>query len=55
MQFLDAASLLDSGPLQFPRRIERLLWHLGFSDVSNIDGSGDEGATFSPSTRARPG
>ncbi|MFE9173561.1 DEAD/DEAH box helicase family protein [Streptomyces kebangsaanensis] len=43
MHFLDAASLLDSGPLQFPRRIERLLWHLGFSDVSNIDGSGDEG------------
>ncbi|MEU9962768.1 DEAD/DEAH box helicase family protein [Streptomyces malaysiensis] len=43
MQFLDASSLLDSGPLQFPRRIERLLWHLGFSDVSNIDGSGDEG------------
>ncbi|MFJ9693152.1 DEAD/DEAH box helicase family protein [Kitasatospora sp. NPDC101183] len=43
MQFLDAASLLDAGPLQFPRRIERLLWHLGFSDVSNIDGSGDEG------------
>ncbi|WTW98260.1 DEAD/DEAH box helicase family protein [Streptomycetaceae bacterium NBC_01309] len=41
--FLDAASLLDAGPLQFPRRIERLLWHLGFSDVSNIDGSGDEG------------
>lgn len=43
MRFLDAASLLDSGPLQFPRRIERLLWHLGFSDVSNIDGAGDEG------------
>ncbi|MFG3196069.1 DEAD/DEAH box helicase family protein [Streptomyces sp. NPDC048208] len=43
MRFLDAASLLDSGPLQFPRRIERLLWHLGFSDVTNIDGSGDEG------------
>ncbi|MCX4664745.1 DEAD/DEAH box helicase family protein [Streptomyces uncialis] len=43
MRFLDAASLLDSGPLQFPRRIERLLWHLGFSDVSNIDGSGDKG------------
>ncbi|MFF7635533.1 DEAD/DEAH box helicase family protein [Kitasatospora sp. NPDC008050] len=43
MHFLDAASLLDAGPLQFPRRIERLLWHLGFSDVSNIDGSGDEG------------
>ncbi|MEU6969651.1 DEAD/DEAH box helicase family protein [Kitasatospora aureofaciens] len=41
--FLDAASLLDAGPLQFPRRIERLLWHLGFSQVDNIDGSGDEG------------
>ncbi|MBD0707663.1 MULTISPECIES: DEAD/DEAH box helicase family protein [unclassified Streptomyces] len=43
MRFLDAAALLDSGPTQFPRRVERLLWHLGFSDVSNIDGSGDEG------------
>ncbi|MBH1932775.1 restriction endonuclease [Streptomyces sp. AV19] len=41
--FLTAASLLDVGPLQFPRRIERLLWHLGFTDVSNIDGSGDQG------------
>ncbi|MCD9141461.1 DEAD/DEAH box helicase [Streptomyces albireticuli] len=41
--FLDAGSLLDVGPLQFPRRIERLLWHLGFTDVSNIDGSGDQG------------
>ncbi|MER7769881.1 DEAD/DEAH box helicase family protein [Kitasatospora sp. NPDC096140] len=41
--FLDATSLLDVGPLQFPRQVERLLWHLGFSDVSNIDGSGDEG------------
>ncbi|MFJ6904095.1 DEAD/DEAH box helicase [Streptomyces griseoluteus] len=29
--------------MQFPRRIERLLWHLGFTDVAVIDGSGDEG------------
>ncbi|WP_432170862.1 DEAD/DEAH box helicase [Streptomyces sp. 1222.5] len=41
--FLAPSSLLDGGPLQFPRRIERLLWHLGCSDVVNIDGSGDEG------------
>ncbi|WP_285731714.1 DEAD/DEAH box helicase family protein [Nocardiopsis sp. ATB16-24] len=41
--FLTPSSLLDSGPSQFPRRIERLLWHLGFTDVANIDGSGDEG------------
>ncbi|MBO1414615.1 DEAD/DEAH box helicase [Streptomyces sp. FH025] len=41
--FLAARSLADAGPLQFPRRIERLLWHLQFTDVVNIDGSGDEG------------
>ncbi|QFG22905.1 DEAD/DEAH box helicase [Actinomadura sp. WMMB 499] len=41
--FLDPAPLLDAGPLQFPRRVERLLWHLGFTDVAVIDGSGDEG------------
>ncbi|MET9083409.1 DEAD/DEAH box helicase family protein [Streptomyces sp. NPDC004237] len=41
--FLSARSLADAGPLQFPRRIERLLWHLRFTDVVNIDGSGDEG------------
>lgn len=41
--FLDPGPLLDAGPLQFPRRIERLLWHLGFTDVAVIDGSGDEG------------
>jgi superfamily II DNA or RNA helicase len=41
--FLEAAALRDIGPLQFPLRIERLLWHLGFSDVSNVDGPGDQG------------
>ncbi|MFF5105594.1 DEAD/DEAH box helicase [Streptomyces sp. NPDC000134] len=41
--FLDPGPLLDAGPLQFPRRVERLLWHLGFTDVAVIDGSGDEG------------
>lgn len=28
----------------FARLVERLLWHLGFSNVSNVDGSGDGGA-----------
>src|ERR1700744_6462854 len=41
--FLDAAALSGAGPFQFPRQIERLLWHLGFTDVTNIDGPGDEG------------
>jgi len=41
--FLDPAFLLDLGPNQFPRQIERLLWHIGFTDVVNIDGPGDEG------------
>ncbi|MBO4269089.1 DEAD/DEAH box helicase family protein [Microbispora triticiradicis] len=41
--FLDPTFLLELGPNQFPRQIERLLWHIGFTDVVNIDGSGDEG------------
>ncbi|MFI9008510.1 restriction endonuclease [Actinosynnema sp. NPDC053489] len=41
--FLARASLLDAGPTQFPRQVERLLWHLGFTDVVNIDGPGDGG------------
>lgn len=31
-------------PPAFNRLIERLLWHLAFNEVSNIDGSGDGGA-----------
>ncbi|MEU5993873.1 DEAD/DEAH box helicase family protein [Spirillospora sp. NPDC047418] len=41
--FLDPASLLELGPNQFARQIERLLWHIGFTDVNNIDGPGDGG------------
>ncbi|AGM02893.1 DEAD/DEAH box helicase [Amycolatopsis keratiniphila] len=41
--FLDAISLRDAGPSQFPRRIERLLWNIGCSFVVNIDGPGDDG------------
>src|SRR3954452_24671303 len=41
--FLSAGELLAGGPRPLPIQIERLLWHLGFSDVRNIDGAGDEG------------
>jgi superfamily II DNA or RNA helicase len=42
--FMDASFLRDVGPRQFPRQIERLLTHLGFTDLATIDGSGDGGA-----------
>ncbi|WP_244929250.1 DEAD/DEAH box helicase family protein [Nocardioides sp. W7] len=39
-----APSLLtEGGPYRFTRQIERLLGQLGFTDVVNIDGSGDHG------------
>lgn len=41
--FLDPTFILGLGPGQFPRQIERLLWHIGFTDVANIDGPGDSG------------
>lgn len=41
--FLDTNRLLAIGPRAFARNVERLLWHLGFDDIRNIDGSGDEG------------
>ncbi|MFC8618973.1 DEAD/DEAH box helicase [Micromonospora purpureochromogenes] len=43
MSFMDPAFLRDVGPNQFPRQVERLLWHLGFAEVATIDGSGDGG------------
>lgn len=41
--FLDPTFILGLGPMQFPRQTERLLWHIGFTDVANIDGPGDSG------------
>jgi superfamily II DNA or RNA helicase len=35
--------LLEGGPYRFTRQVERLLGQLGFTDVVNIDGSGDHG------------
>ena len=41
--FLAPGLLVDGGPHRFVIQVERMLWHLGFTDVRNIDGSGDEG------------
>ncbi len=35
--------LTQGGPYRFTRQVERLLGQLGFTDVVNIDGSGDHG------------
>ena len=41
--FLDPGRLGLSGPFAFARAGERLLLHLGFGDIRNIDGAGDQG------------
>jgi superfamily II DNA or RNA helicase len=41
--FLDGDRLLEAGPRAFMRAIERLLLQLGFDDIRNIDGAGDQG------------
>lgn len=34
----------QTNPFSFARQVERLLWHSGFSAVSNVDGANDGGA-----------
>lgn len=41
--FVGSQNLLAGGPERFTRQIERLLGQIGFTDVANIDGSGDHG------------
>lgn len=41
--FLWAVSLMRGGPHRFVTQVERALWHLGFDDVRDIDGTGDHG------------
>src|ERR1700730_3945704 len=41
--FVDPAFLRDLGPVGFTRQLERLAWHLGFTDVIDIDGPNDQG------------
>jgi superfamily II DNA or RNA helicase len=43
ISFVDPAFLKEVGPWGFTRQLERLAWHLGFTDVLNIDGSNDRG------------
>lgn len=42
--FIDVQRLRELGPYSFARSVQRLLNHLGFTDVFNIDGRGDGGA-----------
>jgi len=41
--YVSPTVLVDGGPHRFSRQVERLLGQLGFTDVVNIDGSGDMG------------
>jgi len=41
--FVDPSVLVDGGPRRFTRQVERLLAQAGFTDVVNVDGSGDKG------------
>jgi superfamily II DNA or RNA helicase len=41
--FMGPQRLLAGGPQRFTRQVERLLGHLGFQDVVNLDGPGDHG------------
>jgi superfamily II DNA or RNA helicase len=41
--YLAGPTLRAGGPYRFTRQIERLLGQLGFTEISNIDGSGDHG------------
>ena len=42
--FVSPGFLRDIGPSAFTRQVERLLLHVGFSDVINVDGPNDQGA-----------
>lgn len=41
--FVDPTFLREVGPWGFTRQLERLVWHLGFTAVANIDGPNDQG------------
>lgn len=41
--FMDLSFLREIGPIAFARQVERLLRHLGFINIVNIDGSNDQG------------
>jgi superfamily II DNA or RNA helicase len=43
ISFVEPAFLREVGPIGFTRQLERLALHLGFTNVVNIDGPGDQG------------
>lgn len=53
MSYVSPQMLLDGGPQRFTRQVERLLGQLGFQDVVNIDGPGDNGGDLLGSRAGR--
>lgn len=53
MAHVFGCDISDVAPDAFTRLVERLLWHLDFENVSNVDGSGDGGADL-VATRVNP-
>ena len=49
--FVDPVFLREIGPAAFTRQVERLLLHLGFAEVTNIDGPNDQGGDILASRR----
>jgi len=47
-------SLAETSPAAFARLVERFLWHSGFQEVSNVDGSGDGGADLVGALEGQP-
>ena len=51
--FVDPVFLREIGPNAFTKQVERLLLHLGFSDVINIDGPNDRGGDILATRRGQ--
>lgn len=51
--FVDPVFLRETGPAAFTRQVERLLLHLGFAEVTNIDGPNDQGGDILASRRGQ--
>jgi superfamily II DNA or RNA helicase len=51
--FVDPVFLREIGPAAFTRQVERLLLHLGFAEVTNIDGPNDQGGDILASRRGQ--
>ncbi|MEU0068533.1 DEAD/DEAH box helicase family protein [Streptomyces sp. NPDC006332] len=51
--FVNPTFLREVGPAAFTRQVERLLLHLGFTDVFNVDGANDQGGDIVATRRGK--